>query len=162
MAKPLERAVAPAGEVLKAGGWGEHDAEGRFAVFDQRDVDGELSGFLDELLGAVEWVDEPKAIPTHALLGADAFRFLGQYRDVRRQLCERRDDAVVCGAVGLCEWRVVFFGFHLGRAIVGFHDGVAGLGRNASYVVYHFKIKPSLRRETWPTGPFEFAGTPAS
>ena len=54
-------------------------------------------------------------------------------------LLQRGDDAVVRGAVGLSEWRVVFFGLDLGWAVVGFHDRLTGLGGDPSDVVYHFK-----------------------
>lgn len=93
----------------------------------------------DELLGAVERVDEPEAFPSQSLFGRDALRFLGQNRDIRRELLQRGDDAVVRGAVGLSEWRVVFFGLDLGWAVVGFHDRLTGLGDDPSDVVYHFK-----------------------
>ncbi len=55
------------------------DAQQRPAVLDQRDVDGELALALDELLGAVEGVDQPErpagnlgnVAGVHRLLGDD-------------------------------------------------------------------------------------------
>ena len=41
--------------------WSIHHAHDRLAVFDDRDVDGELSVLVDELLGAVERVDQREA-----------------------------------------------------------------------------------------------------
>ena len=49
------------------------DAEARPAALDQRDVDGELALVLDELLGAVERIDQPEraAVDRRDLPGRD-------------------------------------------------------------------------------------------
>ena len=52
------RAAGGVGVEEPALGGGVDDAAGRDAVLDQRDVDGEVAAALDELLGAVERVDE--------------------------------------------------------------------------------------------------------
>ena len=69
--------------------------EHRFAVFDQRDVDRELAVAADELLGAVERVDQPVALPVPTLFERWRLGFLGNHRHIGRQLVEAfHDDAM--------------------------------------------------------------------
>ena len=72
----LLRAAGRVGVEEAGPGRGVDDAAGRDAVLDQRDVDGEVAAALDELLGAVERVDEEEdrragAVASPAPLGDD-------------------------------------------------------------------------------------------
>ena len=76
-------------------------ADLRNAVADQRDVDGEIGVAVDELLGAVERVDQEERI---AEIGRhDAFRrlFLGDAGDIRKRGAQAFEDDLLAGAVGL-------------------------------------------------------------
>ena len=111
-------------------------AEDRHAVFDERDVDGELAVALQELAGAVERVDQPEARPAAALFQRDRVcGLLRQHRDLRRQPRQAVDDAAVRGEVGGGDRAGIGLGAH-GEvvAVVHRHDrdaGVAGDGDHA-------------------------------
>ncbi|MDT4855925.1 hypothetical protein FQZ97_902980 [compost metagenome] len=55
------------------------------AAFHQRHVDSELVAAGDELLGAIQWIDQPPALPTGPLGQRDVRSLLGQHRDTRVQ-----------------------------------------------------------------------------
>lgn len=57
-----------------------HDAEYRSMVFDERNIDCEFAVAIDELLGPVQWIDEPVALPLTAYVEV---RKAGLFRDNR-------------------------------------------------------------------------------
>jgi hypothetical protein len=84
-------------------------AQDRRAVLDQGDVDGELAVALDELLGAVQRIDQPVAPPGAAGGIGDVAAFLGQAGDVGRQSGQAVFDDLVRGQVGGGQGTVVVF-----------------------------------------------------
>jgi hypothetical protein len=112
---------------------GQHGAEHRPAIFDERDVDGELAVAADEFLGAVERIDEPEAAPDLGhVAGGD--RFLGHHGDVGRQRLQGRDDDGLGALVGLGHRRGVLLAAHgeVGRIDLEHH--VAGTARDGNDV----------------------------
>ncbi len=68
------------------------DAEDRDAVLDEADIDGELAVAVDELLGAVERVDEPEEGRRRNRQAVRRRMLLGDDRDVRRRRGESLED----------------------------------------------------------------------
>ncbi len=106
----------------------QHDAKYRAAVFDQRDVDGELAVSGNELAGTVEWVHQPVARPVRAFLGGRDHTLFGQHRNARHERREAVENAVVGSEVGGRHRRIVGFLCH--RELVAI-DGKNGLARSA-------------------------------
>ena len=106
-----DRALPGAGRapgIGKAERRSEHHAGDRDAVLDERDVDRELAVAADELLGAVERIDEQEGVPDlrspcggHFLLGDD--------RNVRHRRREGFHDGVLGAEIGFADRRIVDF-----------------------------------------------------
>src|SRR5919108_3726053 len=62
---------------------GEHYSKDGLAVLNQRHVDGELRPLLDELLGAIEGIHQPEAIPAASDLERRGISLLGYDGGVR-------------------------------------------------------------------------------
>ncbi len=77
-------------------------------VADQRDIDREFAVAVDELLGAVERIDEPEILPAVAH-GGRVFlgRFLRKHRYFRCQAPQPGAEDVVGGAIGPRDGRIV-------------------------------------------------------
>ena len=78
-----------------------HDAEHRSFACDQRNIHRKFAISIDELLGAVERVDQPVAVPLRRSSKSGQSGFLGDDRHIRRQCCQTCDDALMRGEVGL-------------------------------------------------------------
>ncbi len=129
-----------------------HDAEHRHAAFDQRDVDGELAVARDELLGAVERIDQPEALRR---LGGQALGLrllLGDHRNVGRQAAQGGQDHRLRRQVGLGHRRLV--GLALGGEVGGIdlEDLGAGVARDLGQLLgqlrqghCHLPMKRGLR-----------------
>ncbi len=104
--------------------------EARIAVFDQRDVHGEVGALLDEFLGAVEWVDqkEPRRTRGGAVLG----RLLGDDGNVWGERLQRGEDDGFRITVGLGHRARIILGLDLDGPGVARHDGGAGFGGGIS------------------------------
>ncbi len=75
-----------------AGNRDMHDAEHRHTRLDQGDVDRELAVALDELLGAVERIDQPEPSPDHFRRQAgDGFLFRDDWNVGRKRAQHRQD-----------------------------------------------------------------------
>ena len=96
----LECPPPAAGPVHNAQCRRQYHAEHRLAIFDQGDIDRELVIALDELLGAIERIDQPQTRPGATFFIADGGRLLRQHRDIRRQRPQPRADERMGGAVG--------------------------------------------------------------
>ncbi len=96
------------------------------AVRDQRDIDGEVGAPVDELLGAVQGIDEEEA--GGQLGGAVARLLLGDHADGGAKLLQRREDHRLGLAVGLRHRARIGFELHRGAFAVMAHDGRAGAG----------------------------------
>ena len=103
-------------KIAGPGTWAVDHAEDRFAVFSQADIDAELTVAANELLGAIEWVNQPQLWPLQAIFNIDALGFLRQNRDIGCQGLKplnddlmstliRRGDRRTIGLVG----NLVFF-----------------------------------------------------
>jgi len=99
-----------------------HDTKYGSVRFNERDVDCELTVAIDEFLGTVERVNQPVSLPLAALFKRRQTLFLGDNRDVRRQLFESRDDTPVRGEVRLCQRRLVDFALNVEIGGVDFED----------------------------------------
>jgi len=95
---------------------------------DQRDIDCEFAVAVDELLGAIQGVDQPVTLPLPALLERRQSLFFGDDRYVRCQLPESGDDAVMRCQVGLCQRRFVAFFLNVEICRVDFEDRLASFG----------------------------------
>jgi hypothetical protein len=84
----------------------------RLAFLDQRDVDRELAVARNELLGAVERIDQPEAAARNLRQRARRGRLLGDHRDLRGELGERLEDKVLGRLVGLGDRRGVLLVAH--------------------------------------------------
>ncbi len=67
----------------------QNHPQGRVTVFDQGNVHGEFAVAVDELLGAVQGVDQPKSL-RHGRYAAGGRRLLGNHGNGGRELRERR------------------------------------------------------------------------
>ncbi len=97
-------------EVATATGRHRHHTEHHTALLDQRNVDGELFAAGDKLLGAIQRVHQPPALPagTHALV--DISIFFGQHRDARIECGKARQDQMVSGQVCRRHRRIIRLG----------------------------------------------------
>src|SRR3546814_2341992 len=59
----------------------DHAKHRRIAI-DQGDIDGELAIVLDELAGAVQWIDQPIALPVPTDIPIDGRGLLREHRDI--------------------------------------------------------------------------------
>ena len=100
------------------------------AVFDQRDIDGELAIAADEFAGAIERIDEEKQGGV-ARQGVGAF--LRQDGDVGEMFGEARADDGVGGKICLGDGGMIGLGGDGdGVLFVDFHDGGTGLEREGA------------------------------
>ena len=83
-----------------------YESERRSVVLDQRQVAGELVVPVDELLGAVQRVDQPVAVCL-ATNGNRVWVLLAHDRDVFGQFGKTIDQDLVCREVGPCNRRLV-------------------------------------------------------
>ena len=111
-------------------------AQYRAVLADQGDIHGKFTVALDELLGAIQRVDQPELVPAAALLEGYRGRFLGPDRNIGRQLVQLGEDELVGRAVGRSQRRTVVLGLD-GEVfpLVDFHDGVAGRAGDTQHVV---------------------------
>src|SRR5690606_32918408 len=79
----------------------------RLVAVDERDVDGKFAVALDELLRAVQRIDEPVTSPLRALGKGDAHRLLRQHWDVRRELPQALGDGSVRREIRLRQGRAI-------------------------------------------------------
>ena len=98
-------------------------AERGDAVFDQRDIDGELAVARDKLLGAVEGIHQPVAGPAVARRHHLGPRLLRQYGNIRSQPCQRLNDHLMSPLVGRGQRTFVALVLHRERLAVDGHDG---------------------------------------
>ncbi len=129
-------------------------AEDRLVVLDERDVDRELAIAIDELLGAVEGIDEPVRIPAAALLETRESRFLRQDGQIGGQLLQSRDNEVMRRHVRPGDRRFIVLCLYIEIGRVNFEDRLAGLGGQGNKRInelwqIHSTIINQLRR--WPT-----------
>src|SRR6185437_12903084 len=89
----------------------------------QRDVDGELAVALHEFAGAIQWIDQPVALPRATRVPVDVLRFLGQHGDVRCQFLQPVDDDAMRGHVRGGQRRIVGLVLDREAARVYFQDG---------------------------------------
>ena len=86
-----------------------HHPEYRPVSIDQRDVDREFAVTVDELLGAIEWIDQPVALPVLPLFESRQPVFLRDDRQVGGQGLQPGDDAAMGCQVGLRQRGLVAF-----------------------------------------------------
>jgi hypothetical protein len=103
-----------------------HHAQHRAVAINERDIDGEFAVAVDEFLGAVERIDQPETRPGRARTVIQLRGFLGQYRNVGRELVQARDDHIVRGAVGLGQGRAVVLLGDLETALVDIENPAPG------------------------------------
>ena len=113
-----------------ADGGGVNGCCDRAAVFDQRDIDGELAIAADEFAGAIERIDEEEQSGV-ARQGVGAF--LGEDGNVGEMFGEARADDGVGGKIGLGDGGLIGFrGDGDGVFFIDFHDGGTGLEREGA------------------------------
>jgi hypothetical protein len=122
------------GEITHAGHRHIHHAEQRRAVINERDIHGEFAVTIYELLGAVERIDQPEALPAGAFAVFDLGRFLRQNRNGGRECREVCNDYVMRGAIGVGERRAVILAADIELAFVHIQNAAAGLGGDVHHV----------------------------
>ena len=92
---PEFRAMAFAADVsLLLHGYMDN-AEDRAPSLYQRNIDREFAISIDELPGAVEWIDQPVTLPQAAFVKGREAGFLGDYGNVGRQVFEFGNNALL-------------------------------------------------------------------
>jgi hypothetical protein len=98
---------------------------------DERNVDRELAVALQELLGAVERVDEPIALPLAPRRRVGWGRLLGQDGQTRRELFEGATDDRVGHSIGFRQRRIVALALDGKiRAAVNLENRLSGFASN--------------------------------
>ena len=122
----------------------QHHAEHRLARLDQGDVDRELAVFAQELLGAIERVDQPERAVGDLRHVACGDRLLRDHRNLGSQLGEPGEDHRLGGLVGGGHRRGVGLGAHRHVAVVVLEDHRAGalgqhhdLGQQMIQILHH-------------------------
>src|SRR5438045_2601084 len=87
-----ERSFAFLSEIKLVQGRGVDDAQDGRVALDQGDVDGEALVAVQIVAGAVERVDQPKALPAFARGEIGQSALLRNAGDLRRNLLKSRDD----------------------------------------------------------------------
>lgn len=106
-------AHAPSGPVQLVGHRHVHHAQYRMIFVDQRDVHGEFAVAFDELLGAVERIDEPMEFVGAPLFEGDFLIFFRNDRKAVGQLFEPGTDHGIGASVGQGQGRVVGLSLYL-------------------------------------------------
>ncbi len=79
----FKRPVTLTGPVRNADGGRRHHTQYRRLVFDQGDIDRKLTVAFDELLGAIQGIDQPEALPIGAIFVGRFCRLFGQHWHIR-------------------------------------------------------------------------------
>jgi hypothetical protein len=101
-------------------------AGNRPCCLDEGDVDREFAVAGDELLGAVERIDEEEP-PRRPGNGAARHRLLGNHRNLRREPSKSGQDDLLRRDVRRGHWRGIGLERHLRPAIVESEDDLSGL-----------------------------------
>src|SRR4029453_3658511 len=101
---------------------------------DECDVHRELAIARDELLRAIERIDEPVALPLPTFAVRDVARLLGKHRHVWRERAQTCHDDVVRLGIGQRERRLISLVGHLELLAVHAENRIARAPRERNYI----------------------------
>ena len=124
---PAEGSLASGREVANPADRDLHHAEHRFVVIDQSDIDGKLADPLDEFLGTVQRINQPKPAPDGAFVEGHIGRLLGKDRNLGSQSPQAVDDRPMRGEVGFGQRALIALFLYVERRAIDLQDVGGGL-----------------------------------